>query len=152
MMTVEELCTNGHVSISTLKGKWRHIPGVCYKNKVWIIDDGTRYPYDMRKIPRNSKDKRKCILQAIYNYKYIDNKMLGIPIQSFELLVNDLLNKDLIRENGTNNPYGVNRYDTTPIGEQLVIEEKWEELEKAVILSSEAVGTALGSFTSKANS
>ena len=57
----------------------------------------------------------------------------------------------MIRENGTNNPYGVNRYDTTPIGEQFVIEEKWEELEKTVILSSEAVGTALGSFT-KANS
>ena len=45
--------------------------------------------------------------------------MLHMTKESFSTMVNELLRVGYLQENGSDNPYGVNKYDTTIRYEQL---------------------------------
>ena len=115
-MTLEEFSAECGVSIRQIVKRCEEIGGVENRGGDWIIPDGTRYPARKLKNLNSAEEKMYGMLKATNDYRYIDHKMLHIPIQSFNLLVDHLIEQGWIQSNGIDNPYGLNRFDITPKG------------------------------------
>ena len=119
-MTLEELSAENGVSIRQIVKRYEEIGGIENRGGDWIVPDGTRYPARKLKNLNSAEEKMYGMLKATSDYRYIDHKMLHVPIQSFNLLVNHLIEQGWIQPNGIDNPYGLNRFDITPKGSAVI--------------------------------
>ena len=114
-MTIKELADYSELTERTVKKKIDSIKGVTKnENGEYIIPDGSRYPYDAHRYKFKDRGKRiKALLDATHKYRYVDHEILRMPENSFNQMVNELVTCQYLQSNGSENPYGVNRYDTT---------------------------------------
>ena len=121
-MTFDEFRRMYNVSEGTIRKRARkgEIPGMnCILNEYQIMS-GTRYPYNVRgtRIKKYS-DRVYIILKATSENYYVDEKMLKISKNQFDLIINELLANGLLIKNNEENPYGSNPYDVTGDGERI---------------------------------
>ncbi len=102
------------------------IPGIRLIGSKYTVMDGTRYPYDKRKIKKSFDTKRKRLelLRAIKDDRYIDESILGVEKRDFDAYLQDYLNAGFIEERGCENKYGANNYRTTDVGNRVFDSEK----------------------------
>ena len=135
---------------STIKRRRTEIPGVEYVDGVWEVLEGTRFPFKIRSCSiTDDEDRRRVLLSAISTYRYIDAKMLGVYPKTFENYLGDLLQANLIRENGSPNRYGANYYDCTPEGSKIAKLNKEGARSKLANLVSSCIGTFSGAIYSE---
>ena len=120
-MTVSELAAVSHVKEKTVIRNTNKIAGVLTDdNGIVVFPSGSRYPFNLRGNKLDTAGKRRlALLDATYHYQYIDHDILHMTKESFSTMVNELLRVGYLQENGSDNPYGVNKYDTTMRYEQL---------------------------------
>lgn len=120
-MTISELAAVSHVKEKTVIRNTNKIAGVLTDdNGIVVFPCGSRYPFNLRGNKLDTAGKRRlALLDATYRYQYIDHDMLHMTMESFSTMVNELLRVGYLQENGSGNPYGVNKYDTTIRYEQL---------------------------------
>lgn len=148
-MTIEEFSEMVQKKPSTIKARWKDIPGVKKVNGSFVVMNGTRYPVKNNFKARNSEERRYHLLRAIYENKYIDATTLGIYQNSFKLLLKDLIDGGYICENGSLNQYGANYYDCTQKGESYFKNYNKKKSKELVAIASEAAGTFVGSIISQ---
>ena len=114
-MTVSELATVSHVREKTVIRNSNKIAGVLTDNNgIVVFPSGSRYPFNLRGNKLDTAGKRRlALLDATYRYQYIDHEMLHMTSESFSTMISELLRVGYLQENGSDNPYGVNQYDTT---------------------------------------
>lgn len=114
---VEIFIRNYDITESTFQKRYKSIPGITKnKNGMFVIPEGTRYPYNMRRLKPNTDSKRMyALLDAINRVNYIDENMLHCEKSHFESLLEELLKYELVKRNNTGNKYGCNCYDITLI-------------------------------------
>lgn len=109
------------ISIKQIKKRYQEIPGIIYIDNSFKVLIGTKYPYSMRGIKKQSLDKnnRKYnILKAVSQSKYIDGKMLGLYDYQFSEYVIELCLEGLIKYNeACPNKYAANSFELTSEGE-----------------------------------
>ena len=143
MTTITELAKQAKVTEEQIRRRYRDIPGITKgENGELIIPDGTRYPARKLRNITTQDEKLYALLKAISEYRYIDEHMLAIPVESFNLLINELLAHNWIQPNGINNPYGANGYDATLTGSMLVKKRR----KQAVQEIANVIGGAAGAF------
>lgn len=145
-ITLEEFQHNSGMAISTIKKNIAKIPGIEKIGKDnYRVLRGTRYPANLRRFKSNNFGKKRYqLLKAIYENKYIDEKMLMCDKTQFEDFINELLEAKLINKNKLFNNFGANRYDTTNFGDFTFERIKAEKANKHILIVAEAIGTATG--------
>ena len=140
----EEFVNNAGVKESTIKRRYKKIPGVIKTQKGFRVISGTRYPYNIGNTKLDSSEARRYVLlKAISKYQYISHKELRLEQQQFVDMLRDLLSAGLIQRNNLSNTYGANAYDCTPQGDEL-INQKDKAARKSLI---NTIATATGTFT-----
>lgn len=124
-ISIEEFAQQCGYKPETIKRNYKEIPGITKEGSNYVIEYGTRYPFSIKvhKI-KNSAEKRYAVLKAISEYKYIDSQMLSVPEESFEFIINDLVERKLIAKNGIDNKRGANGYDCTSLGDEIASKDK----------------------------
>ena len=114
-MTVSDLAAVSHVKEKAVIRNANRIPGaIAGKKGEAIFPDGSRYPYNLRSNKLDTAGKKRlALLDATYHYMFIDHIMLHMTSASFNTMIAELLQVGYLQENGSGNPYGANRYDTT---------------------------------------
>ena len=140
----KDFLNNAGVKESTIKRRYKEIPGVMKTKKGFRVISGTRYPYNIGNAKLDdSASKRFILLKAISKYKYISHKELRIEPPQFENMLRDLLSAGLIERNNLSNTYGANAYDCTPQGEELISQKNKTARESLI----NTIATATGAFT-----
>ena len=117
----DEFVNNSGFKETTIKCKYKQIPGLIKNGKEFRIISGTRYPYHLRNTKiEDSSSKRYVLLKAISQYKYISHKELRIKHSQFETMLKELFSAGLIQRNNLSNTYGANAYDCTPLGDEFI--------------------------------
>lgn len=134
-MTIEELASISRLKEATVRKKIHSVVGVKKpKNGNIIIPYGSRYPYNIRRYNLNDSGKRRvALLDATYRYRYVDHKSLCMSQKSFNSMLEELLNAGLIQRNGSKNPFGANRFDTTMEYEKLRSNRSYKTKNRKVI-------------------
>ena len=146
MMTIDDLAKYSSVSQSTIKRKYRTIPGILKEETGFIIPDGTRYPFDVHRYGFKDMGTRyAALLDATSKNRYIDNEVLCIDEYSFRSMISDLLKVGYLCENGTGNMLGANRFNTTFKYEQIK-KERANKRTQTIINNLSQIGAALISF------
>lgn len=148
-MTIEQLAKNGKVSVKQVKKRWRDIGGVTKTGDVLNIPEGTRYPMRKMRSIDTHEEKLYALLKAIDTYRYIDEDMLGIPKNSFNILIHELIHAGWIQDNGSGNEFGANKYDSTRLGSRIAHERKKAALEDIITTISGAAGHLAGGVISE---
>ena len=114
-MTVSDLAAVSYVKEKTVIRNANKIPGVITgKNGKVAFPNGSRYPYNLRSNKLDTAGKKRlALLDATYHYMFVDHTMLHMTSTSFNTMIAELLQVGYLQENGSGNPYGANRYDTT---------------------------------------
>lgn len=111
-MTLSEFAHISNKKEKTIRKNKAKIPGVEEVDGELIFPAGTRYPYNLRGTRLDSTKKRiVTLLKATSREEYIDHTMLRMEKVRFDSMTDELLREGYLKENGTNNPYGANRYD-----------------------------------------
>ena len=140
----EDFVNKTGVKASTIKRRYKQIPGIIKSKNGFRVISGTRYPYNLGNTKlENSASKRFTLLKAISKYKYISHRELRLEPRQFEDMLRDLLSAGLIRRNNLFNTYGANAYDCTPLGDDL-INRTCKSAKKELI---NTIATAAGSFS-----
>ncbi|MCR5668351.1 MAG: hypothetical protein K6G05_04785 [Lachnospiraceae bacterium] len=118
-VTIEEFLNIANVHKNTVIKRAKEIPGLTYSKGSFDILKGTRYPGDYHRYKlKNSEIRRYVLLKAISEYKYIDHTKLKLYKEQFDNMLKELLDAELIVENGLYNRYGANAYDCTSKGDK----------------------------------
>lgn len=145
-MTVEELSNICNVKCETIQRNISSIPGYRYEDG--SIPNGSRWKYNIRNSKlRNTNDRRYHLLKATDEYKFIDHNMLRMSRDSFNTMIDELVQYGLLTENGTDNYFGANRYDTTMEYSRIKSDRKKSMIQNIAMF----IGTAAGSYTSAVN-
>ena len=115
-MTVSEMANISDIKEKQVRKRWRDIPGATIENGVITFPEGSRYPYPKRKrnFQKRGQIKRyKLILEATEAQRFVDHTYLQMTENSFQDILNDLVRAELLEENGSQNPYGANKYKVT---------------------------------------
>lgn len=121
-----EFAWNSKVKISTIKKRYKEIPGIEKYNDDFRVRSGTRYPYNMRNSKiRTYEEKAIVLLKAIDNYSYISHKELRLEKQQFECMLKKFLEIGFIQHNGLSNHFGANAYDCTGKGSAFLRKNKF---------------------------
>lgn len=140
----EEFVRNSGVKESTIKRKYKQIPGLTKTKEGIRVISGTRYPYNLGNTKLDdAASKRYTLLKAISNYKYISHKELRIEHKQFKNMLKDLLSAGLIQSNNLSNTYGANAYDCTRLGDEFI--SRTDKAAKKELLN--AIASAAGTFT-----
>lgn len=140
----EDFVNNAGVTESTIKRRYKKIPGVIKTAKGFRVISGTRYPYNIGNTKLDSSEaKRYVLLKAISKYQYISHKELRLEPQQFKAMLRDLLSAGLIQANDLSNTYGANAYDCTPLGDEFI--NRTDKNAKAELIST--ISAAAGTFT-----
>ena len=99
-MTVKELSDISGINEKTIIKNYKKIPGMQYLDNKWILPDGSRYPYNLRRNQlKNIEDRVCCLLKATADFKYVDHKMLKMPKEPFDRVLKDLVEYGVLEEN-----------------------------------------------------
>lgn len=140
-MTVKELSDISGINEKTIIKNYEKIPGMQYLDNKWILPDGSRYPYNLRRNQlKNMEDRVCCLLKATADFKYVDHKMLKMPKEPFDRVLKDLVEYGVLEENENDNMYGANHYDIT----LKYIEIKHNKKRQNVLLIAEFIGSFCG--------
>ncbi|MCD7881227.1 MAG: carotenoid oxygenase family protein [Clostridiales bacterium] len=113
-MTIKELSEKCNISEQQIQKRWKDIPGITKEKGELHIPTGTRYPFDAHRYRfTNIRKRRDALLKATYKNRFVDCEMLKMEKPEFDSMVDELVHEGYLRENGTDNQYGVNKYDTT---------------------------------------
>lgn len=113
-MTVEELAKISQISEKTVRKRYAEVKGADNSGSDIVFPEGSRFPFDIHRYKMNNMSKRTdALLKAVFRFMYIDAYMLSMTEESFQSLIEELLNADLLNKNGSKNNYGANCYDTT---------------------------------------
>lgn len=135
---------------STIKKRYKAIPGIIKTKEGFRVISGTRYPCDFHRHKfKNSGDRRYALLKAISQYQYVTHKDLRIEQPQFEDMLRELLSAGLIKENNLFNTYGANAYDCTSAGDELIQRTDKEAKKELVDLVASATGTFTGAVISQ---
>ena len=75
----DDFVNNAGVKESTIKRRYKQIPGITKTKKGFRVISGTRYPYNIGNTKLDSSAARRCVLlKAISKYQYISHKELKI--------------------------------------------------------------------------
>lgn len=149
-ISFDEFVNNSGVKASTIKRKYKQIPGIMKSDKGFTVISGTRYPCDLHRYSlKNSAEKRFVLLKMISQYKYVTHKDLKIEHRQFQDMLRDLLSAGLIQRNNLCNDYGANAYDCSPLGDDLL--QKTDTAAKAELINliAGAAGTFAGAIVSQ---
>lgn len=146
----QEFVSNSGVKESTIKRKYKQIPGIQKTKNGYSVVSGTRYPCDLHRYKlKNSGDKRYVLLKMISEYKYITHKDLRIEHQQFQDMLRDLLSANLIQRNYLCNEYGANAYDCSVLGDELLRNTDKAAKNEIINLIASATGTFTGAIFSQ---
>ena len=146
----DDFVKSSGVKESTIKRRYKQIPGITKTQKGFRVISGTRYPYNIGNTNiEDSASKRFTLLKAISKYKYISNKELRLEPPQFEKMLRDLLFAGLIECNNLSNFYGANAYDCTPQGEELISQKDKAARESLIRTIAIATGTFTGAVLSQ---
>ncbi len=149
-MSFDDFVHNSNVKESTVKKRYKQIPGIEKTKKGFKVVSGTRYPCDLHRYGlKNSGEKRYALLKAISQYKYVTHKDLKIEPRQFEDMLRDLLSAGLIRPNNLSNTYGANAYDCTTIGDELISRKDKAAKTELINMIASAAGTFTGAVISQ---
>ena len=144
-ISMEEFANKVGIKESTIKKRYRDIPGITKEGNTFTILSGTRYPCDKRRIkPKDSGDRRYLLLRTISDYRYISHEHLMLEEKQFNDMLVEFLQAGLIKKNGLCNPLGANAYDCTAKGDALLKKQKNDVIHYLTLLSAEALGTFTG--------
>lgn len=139
-----EFVNNSGVKETTIKKKYKQIPGITKKDGVFQVISGTRYPYNLRHAKVDDfGSKIYILLKSISKYQYISHKELKLEYPQFKKMLEELLSAGLIENNHLSNIYGANAYDCTVKGFELL--EKKDKIAKEEIIN--IIASAAGKFT-----
>ena len=140
----EDFVNNTGVKESTIKRRYKKIPGVIKTKKGFRVISGTRYPYNIGNTKLDTSEARRYVLlKAISKYQYISHKELRLEPPQFEAMLRDLLSAGLIQANHLSNTYGANAYDCTPLGDEFI--NRTDKNAKTELIN--AISAAAGTFT-----
>lgn len=130
-ISVEKFAERYKLKAETIKKNINKIPGASFDDGKYIIPDSARYPYN----PGNSKldtrtKKVYAVLKATDEFRYIDCEMLKMSRDSFDTMVNELVEKRLLQKNGSDDDHGLNSYDLTVEAEQYIENKKKSQIMK----------------------
>lgn len=146
----DEFVNNSGFKETTIKRKYKQIPGLIKNGKEFRVISGTRYPYRLRnKKIEDSSSKRYVLLKAISQYKYISHKELRIEHPQFETMLKELISAGLIQKNNLSNTYGANAYDCTPLGDELINHKEKKARRELLKIIAEVAGTFTGAVVSQ---
>ena len=146
-ISLEEFAEKSGVSVSTVKERYKEIPGIRRTGKTYTVLSGTRYPCDKRKVKvSNSSDRRYLLLKTISEYRYISHRDLQLEEKQFRDMLEAFLRAGLICPNGLCNTYGANAYDCTEKGDAILRKKKTEAIREVTLILSEAAGTFVGAY------
>ena len=144
-ISMEEFANKVGIKESTIKKRYRDIPGITKEGNTFTILSGTRYPCDKRRIkPKDSGDRRYLLLRTISDYRYISHEHLMLEEKQFNEMLAEFLQSGLIKKNGLCNPFGANAYDCTAKGDAILKMQKSETIRELTLLTAEALGTLAG--------
>ena len=139
-MDLEQFVGESGISADTIKRRLADIAGaVKNEDGTLFFPEGTRYPYEHRKIKTDIEYKYRVILMATKRSRYIDASYLNVSAEMFAAMLRALEAGGYLFDTGNGNPYGANRYITTPKGNRLANERR----DKAVALLSQVLPTLL---------
>ena len=99
-ISFDEFVNNSGVKESTIKRRYKLIPGITKSNAGFTVVSGTRYPCDLHRYGlKNSGEKRFALLKMISQYKYVTHKDLKIEYKQFQDMLRELLSAGLIQYN-----------------------------------------------------
>ena len=149
-ISFEEFVNNSGVKASTIKRKYKQIPGITKTETGFVVLSGTRYPCDLHRYGlKDSGEKRYALLKMISQYKYVTHKDLKVEHLQFQDMLRDLLSAGLIQPNNLCNDYGANAYDCSPLGDELLQKSSNTAKMEIVNLIAGAVGTFTGAVISQ---
>ena len=144
-ISLEEFVKKSGVKESTIKKRYKDIPGITKEGNSFTILSGTRYPCDKRRIkPKDSGDRRYLLLRTISEYRYISHEHLMLEEKQFNDMLAEFLQAGLINKNGLCNSFGANAFDCTVKGDALLKKEKNDVIRYLTLLGAEALGTLAG--------
>lgn len=142
-ISIEEFAKRYKISPNTIIKKHKDIPGIMISNGQYWAVDSARYPYNPRNSSLKTRDEKMYVLlKATREYRYIDNKILGISKQSFDTMIKELLSTGLIQNNNSGDINGANSYDLTMEGSNIAQLKKTD----ALIELSRIIGAFVGTF------
>ena len=146
----EDFVNNSGVKESTVKRRYKKIPGIIKTKKGFRVISGTRYPYNIGNTKLDdSASKRFTLLKAISKYQYISYKELRIEQSQFEDMLRDLLSAGLIQRNNLSNYYGANAYDCTLLGDEFINRTDKAVKDELINIIASAAGNFTGAVLSK---
>lgn len=149
-ISFEEFVHNSGMKKRTVLKRYKDIPGITKKNDGFLVLSGTRYPCDLHRYGlKNSGEKRFALLKAISEYRYVCHMDLKVEQRQFQDMLRDLLSAGVIQLNNLDNTYGANAYDCSPLGDELLKQERNQARETLVKLVAQAAGTYTGAVISQ---
>ena len=144
-ISMEEFAKKSGIKESTIKKRYKDIPGIAKEGSSFTILSGTRYPCDKRRIkPKDSGDRRYLLLRTISDYRYISHEHLMLEEKQFIDMLEEFLQAGLIKKNGLCNSFGANAFDCTVKGDALLKKQKKDVIHYLTLLGAEALGTFAG--------
>lgn len=149
-ISFEDFVNNSGVQASTIKRKYKKIPGIIKTDTGFKVLSGTRYPCDLHRYGlKNTSEKRYVLLKTISENKYISHTDLRVEQGQFEEFLRDFLAAGLIQRNNLCNEYGANAYDCTRKGDQILKKKSSGVKEELIKTIASAAGTFAGSIISR---
>ena len=140
----DDFVRNSGVKESTIKRKYKQIPGIIKIDKGFKVLSGTRYPCDLHRYSlKDSGERRYVLLKTISQYKYVTHRDLKVEYRQFQDMLKELLSAGLIQRNNLCNDYGANAYDCSALGDKLL--RKTDKAAKTELIT--LIATAAGTFT-----
>lgn len=146
----EEFVEKVSVKESTIRRRYKEIPGITKTENEFAVLSGTRYPCDLHRYKLStSAKKRYILLKTISQYQYISHKDLKLEQPQFEEMLKELIEAGLIQNNHLSNEYGANAYDCSIRGDKLLKEDEKQAEAKILNMIAETAGTFVGAVISK---
>lgn len=146
LVDVETFASRYGYSEKTIKKNIHRIEGAWKEGQDYCIPDSARYPYRMGHTSiQTREDKRYVVLRATSEYRYVDEKMLGLSKTSFRTIVDELTSQGLLINNNSNDVHGVNMYDTSSKADEMLKGGK----KKAMVEIGKAVAEIGGTFAAQ---
>ena len=141
-ISVEEFAIRCNLKKNTIINNIEKIYGTIKIGNNYLISDTARYPFNVRNnFLKTRMDKIYVLLRATSEEKYIDEVMLKTSKNSFKLIIDELCEKNLLRNNNNADLNGANAYNTTIEGKMFLHNKKSKVIQ--------SIMETLGSFTGK---
>ncbi len=146
LVDIETFASRYKIKVETVKKNINQIVGAKKDGKDYIIPDSARYPYRIGNTSIKTRDdKRYVLLKATSENKFVDEKLIGLSKASFNTLIQELLNQNLLIENGSEDKNGANAYDTSSLADSLLRNGK----RRAMVEIGKAVAEIGGKFAAQ---